>query len=78
MVANKNIGIIGTGYWGLNLVRNFYKLGVLKVVADKNITRKIKVTEISNELIFTNDYYKILKDDYIVSSSYCNSCQNTL
>jgi len=67
MVVKKNIAIIGTGYWGLNLVRNLNKLGVLKVVSDKDITRKIKVTEISNELIFTNDYRKILKDDFIIA-----------
>ena len=40
MVARKNIGIIGAGYWGLNLVRNFNKLGVLKVVADTDLRRK--------------------------------------
>lgn len=67
MVVKKNIAIIGTGYWGLNLVRNMNKLGVLKIVADKDITRKIKVAEISNELIFTSDYKKILKDDYITA-----------
>ena len=67
MVVKKNIAIIGTGYWGLNLVRNMNKLGVLKIVADKDITRKIKIAEISNELIFTNDYKKILKDDYITA-----------
>ena len=42
MVAKKNIGIIGAGYWGLNLVRNFNKLGVLKIVADLDIRRKKK------------------------------------
>ena len=30
------------GYWGLNLVRNFNKLGVLKVVADTDLRRKKK------------------------------------
>jgi len=32
-----NIAIIGAGYWGINLVRNFHQLGVLKVVCDADI-----------------------------------------
>jgi UDP-2-acetamido-3-amino-2,3-dideoxy-glucuronate N-acetyltransferase len=28
------IGVIGTGYWGKNLVRNFYELGVLSAICD--------------------------------------------
>ena len=30
------VAVIGAGYWGKNLVRNFYELGVLKLVCDKN------------------------------------------
>jgi UDP-2-acetamido-3-amino-2,3-dideoxy-glucuronate N-acetyltransferase len=32
-----NIAVIGNGYWGKNLVRNFYGLGVLKCVCDTRI-----------------------------------------
>ena len=32
------VAIIGGGYWGKNLVRNFYKLNSLKLVCDKNET----------------------------------------
>jgi UDP-2-acetamido-3-amino-2,3-dideoxy-glucuronate N-acetyltransferase len=32
----KSIAVIGSGYWGKNLVRNFYQLGVLKLICDKN------------------------------------------
>ena len=42
MLAKKNIGIIGAGYWGLNLVRNFNKIGALKIVADIDIKEKQK------------------------------------
>jgi UDP-2-acetamido-3-amino-2,3-dideoxy-glucuronate N-acetyltransferase len=36
--ANKYpaIAVIGSGYWGKNLVRNFYSLGALKLICDKN------------------------------------------
>jgi len=33
---NKNIAIIGTGYWGKNLVRNFYNLGALHTMCDSD------------------------------------------
>jgi predicted dehydrogenase/acetyltransferase-like isoleucine patch superfamily enzyme len=31
-----SIAVIGSGYWGKNLVRNFHQLGVLKLICDKN------------------------------------------
>ena len=33
----KHIAVIGGGYWGKNLVRNFDALGVLKTVCDQNL-----------------------------------------
>jgi len=33
-----NIAVIGTGYWGKNMVRNFHQLGALKLICDKNET----------------------------------------
>jgi UDP-2-acetamido-3-amino-2,3-dideoxy-glucuronate N-acetyltransferase len=30
------IAVIGSGYWGKNLVRNFFSLGALKLICDKN------------------------------------------
>jgi len=35
-VSRKNIAVIGPGYWGKNLVRNFYSLGVLHTICDPN------------------------------------------
>jgi UDP-2-acetamido-3-amino-2,3-dideoxy-glucuronate N-acetyltransferase len=32
----KNIAVIGCGYWGKNLVRNFFELGVLSSICDPN------------------------------------------
>ena len=34
MRNEKNIAVIGCGYWGKNLVRNFYELGALAAVCD--------------------------------------------
>ena len=33
----KNIAVVGCGYWGKNLVRNFFELGALYSVTDANI-----------------------------------------
>lgn len=33
-MPKKNIAVIGSGYWGKNLVRNFSELGVLKIICD--------------------------------------------
>ena len=33
-----SVAIIGGGYWGKNLIRNFYNLNSLKLISDKNDT----------------------------------------
>jgi UDP-2-acetamido-3-amino-2,3-dideoxy-glucuronate N-acetyltransferase len=35
-MMDKSIAVIGSGYWGKNLVRNFYQLNSLKIICDKN------------------------------------------
>ncbi len=39
-----SIAVVGSGYWGKNLVRNFHQLGVLKLICDKdeNILNQFK------------------------------------
>lgn len=36
MEASANIAVIGAGYWGKNLLRNYHELGALKAICDKN------------------------------------------
>jgi UDP-2-acetamido-3-amino-2,3-dideoxy-glucuronate N-acetyltransferase len=38
MIQDTSIAVIGCGYWGKNLVRNFQQIGVLKLICDKNET----------------------------------------
>jgi UDP-2-acetamido-3-amino-2,3-dideoxy-glucuronate N-acetyltransferase len=33
---DKNIAVIGAGYWGKNLIRNFFELGALHTICDNN------------------------------------------
>ncbi len=35
-MKNKNIAVIGCGYWGKNLARNFAQLGALRAIVDPN------------------------------------------
>ncbi len=34
--TNPGIAVVGSGYWGRNLVRNYYELGALAAVCDRN------------------------------------------
>ena len=36
--STPGIAVIGSGYWGKNLVRNYHQLGALKLICDKNET----------------------------------------
>lgn len=60
----KNIGLIGAGYWGKNLVRVFFELGVLKIICDldKNILAErkkehpgLEITEKFNDILNDKD-----------------------
>lgn len=55
------ISIIGCGYWGKNLVRNFSELGVLHSVCDANIELAGKVAQSYGVPVWTLD--QILKSD---------------
>jgi len=30
------VAVVGTGYWGKNLVRNFHQIGALRLICDKS------------------------------------------
>ena len=50
---NNNIAVVGCGYWGKNLVRNFFELGALAAVCDpdeqlaRNYAKKYSVKKLS-------------------------------
>ena len=59
------IAVIGAGYWGKNLVRNFYELGHLGVVCDEDETLKSVYSASYPDIPFISDYDKILADKNI-------------
>ncbi len=59
---SRNIGVAGHGYWGRNLVRNFFELGALRTVCDGNPLAEAVVREKYPEVIFCRDYSDVLAD----------------
>ena len=62
---NINVAVIGMGYWGKNLVRNLYEIGVLKAVSDSDLSRCTTVEEKYPGVEFRQDYQSVLDDDNI-------------
>ena len=57
----KNIAVIGCGYWGKNLVRNFYELNSLYAICDVDRKRLKSFKEKHPDLVVYNDYKTLLK-----------------
>lgn len=61
----QNIAVVGSGYWGKNLVRNFAELGALNTICDTNpsVVKKFMLQYPDVKMI--SDYRQILQDDNI-------------
>ena len=59
------IALVGCGYWGKNLCRNFNSLGVLASVVDGTDKGQANARSIAPEARITNDFEDILGDDQI-------------
>ncbi len=61
----RNIAVVGAGYWGKNLVRNFYELGALHTIcdADKDLANKYE-SQFSG-VKFTDSFDNLLSDPSI-------------
>jgi UDP-2-acetamido-3-amino-2,3-dideoxy-glucuronate N-acetyltransferase len=56
------IAVVGNGYWGKNLVRNFFDLGVLHTVCDGNPLVEADVAAKYPKVIYRRDYANVLVD----------------
>ena len=61
----KNIAIIGCGYWGKNLVRNFYELNSLYAICDVDEKKLKPFQEKYPDLIVHHDYKTLIKNPEI-------------
>jgi UDP-2-acetamido-3-amino-2,3-dideoxy-glucuronate N-acetyltransferase len=60
-----NVAVVGNGYWGKNLVRNFFELGALHTVCDGNPVVEASVREKYPQVVYRRDYADVLLDDSI-------------
>src|SRR5262249_18696708 len=51
-----SVAVIGCGYWGQNLVRNFYQLGALKMVCDSEESARAKAAAIAPGVTVRDNY----------------------
>jgi UDP-2-acetamido-3-amino-2,3-dideoxy-glucuronate N-acetyltransferase len=64
MIRNPSlsIAVIGAGYWGKNLVRNFHQLGLLKTICDKTQSVLQPMGQDYPDAIITDDFETVLND----------------
>jgi UDP-2-acetamido-3-amino-2,3-dideoxy-glucuronate N-acetyltransferase len=64
-MTGEKIAIIGAGYWGKNLVRNFSQLGVLKTICDGEAQVCQQMNDFYPGITVTDDFNVILADEDI-------------
>jgi UDP-2-acetamido-3-amino-2,3-dideoxy-glucuronate N-acetyltransferase len=60
-----SLALIGAGYWGKNLARNFHALGVLHAICDTNSQSLETLRSSYSEAQFTTDYATVLQNPRI-------------
>ncbi len=57
------VGVVGCGYWGKNLVRNFSELGSLELVCDATAAGRATAAALAPATRFVTDYAALLDSD---------------
>ncbi|HKF49214.1 MAG TPA: Gfo/Idh/MocA family oxidoreductase [Terracidiphilus sp.] len=60
-----NVAVVGHGYWGKNLARNFHQLGALHTVCDSYPANLEAARAKFPETNFSSDYDRVLRDENI-------------
>jgi len=60
-----NVAVVGVGYWGKNLVRNFHELGALAMLCDGAPTAEALCSEKYPGVKFSRDFNEVLADPSI-------------
>jgi predicted dehydrogenase len=58
-----NVGLVGCGYWGKNLLRNFHELGALGAVCDALPAHQERAKEMAPGIPIFSDYEELLRSD---------------
>ncbi len=59
------VAVIGGGYWGKNLIRNFSELGALALICDNDPLKKEAYSKGYPDAFFSTDYGTVLENDQI-------------
>jgi len=57
-----HVAVIGAGYWGRNLVRNFHQIGALKAICDGSPSIRDQMGAAYPDTTLTGDYNSVLDD----------------
>jgi UDP-2-acetamido-3-amino-2,3-dideoxy-glucuronate N-acetyltransferase len=60
--ARVRVAVVGVGYWGKNLVRNFHELGALEALCDADPSAEAAFTGRYEGVRFERNYAKLLSD----------------
>lgn len=60
--SRTRVAVVGVGYWGKNLVRNFNELGALEVLCDADLSAEATCKSRYEGIRFLSDYGKLLAD----------------
>jgi len=61
----RNIAVVGCGYWGKNLVRNFAELGALHTICDVDPRRLENFKSLHPKVNAEVDYFQVLRNEEI-------------
>ena len=59
------VAVIGSGYWGKNLVRNFHSLGALAAICDSDESRRNILRNQFPDVKIEDSFDEVLKQDSI-------------
>jgi UDP-2-acetamido-3-amino-2,3-dideoxy-glucuronate N-acetyltransferase len=62
-----NVAVVGVGYWGKNLVRNFHELGALSVLCDDRGAVEASCRKQYENVRFCRDFREVLADPSITA-----------
>jgi UDP-2-acetamido-3-amino-2,3-dideoxy-glucuronate N-acetyltransferase len=61
----RNVAVVGAGYWGKKLVRDFYALGALHTICDENKELGSEYKSQFRGIKFTDSYTRLLNDSLL-------------
>lgn len=64
-VAATRVAVVGSGYWGKNLVRNFHEIGALAVICDSDEGRRADLKVQYPDCTIVSSYAEVLRDESV-------------